>query len=363
MDNAPALGGDAARVALLAHSAGAHLALLALLHRAAAATGAPRAQRCEDGALCTADGRMPARAVLLAGAYNLERHWEYEERRGVHFLSTMERALGGWPAFAPRSPALVVAAAAARSSALAEHDVAGSKSAAQLPLPERSNKVESDIDPSAGHASSRKRRQPAAAAMDRKQARIGSNAASLAGDASRPRGECKDVARRNGSAAPLQPLTLGLPASAERFYATFPLHGDAVAERAGVSRSTVLPAPRVFDANAADAAERFAAQLGGAALARLPPVALLASAADTTVPWHESAEMAHALQNAGVRVRQLLYDGVKHADFAIDWLGPCGGSTRGASSTGEGGAILEACTGLGPAQRDTILLATGRVDI
>ena len=44
----------------------------------------------------------------MGGVYNIEKHYRYEEGRGVAFLSTMERAMGGFPGFASLSPAVIL---------------------------------------------------------------------------------------------------------------------------------------------------------------------------------------------------------------------------------------------------------------
>ena len=124
LDNAQAYGGDTERVKLFAHSAGAQLCMMALLHRARAGEAAAPAtkhlpvacqateqsgrqhapstnsagplhdaselatsegggdggnvqdcidgRRADDGALCTSDARMPAAAVFAAGVYDMQ---------------------------------------------------------------------------------------------------------------------------------------------------------------------------------------------------------------------------------------------------------------------------------------------------
>jgi acetyl esterase/lipase len=95
--NAALFGGDAARVSVLGHSAGAHLAACAVLARAAAASALP-----------------PLHALVgLAGVYDVQRHYLYETQRGVNAISTMEAAMGGRHAFAALSPSVTLRAAAA----------------------------------------------------------------------------------------------------------------------------------------------------------------------------------------------------------------------------------------------------------
>jgi acetyl esterase/lipase len=86
------LGGDPARLTVLGHSAGAHLALSALLQLA---------QKNPP-----ADSPVAYAFVGMAGVYDVALHYEFETGRGVNNLSTMEAAMGGKPCFAGLSPAL-----------------------------------------------------------------------------------------------------------------------------------------------------------------------------------------------------------------------------------------------------------------
>ena len=115
-----------------------------------------------------------------------------------------------------------------------------------------------------------------------------------------------------------------------------------------------------FRADATDpaAAERFAATLTSADVARLPPVVLLSSSRDTTVPWHESAAMFTVLRAAGVRTRHLMYDDVAHAGFVMaccperDIDGAPAGSNAG-TAPGASPKFMQ----------DTIRLVRGEVDV
>lgn len=95
-------GGDPTRLAVLGHSAGAHLAVSAALVLAA--------ERAEDGGRGGGGGSperepsgggapgprgshsLPSLVVSLAGPFDLPSHFEHEAKRGVHRLSTMARA-------------------------------------------------------------------------------------------------------------------------------------------------------------------------------------------------------------------------------------------------------------------------------
>ena len=50
----------------------------------------------------------PRLTVGMAGAYDIGKHFEYEKGRGVAFLSTMSRAIGGPAAFASQSPTAIL---------------------------------------------------------------------------------------------------------------------------------------------------------------------------------------------------------------------------------------------------------------
>jgi len=91
---APDYGGDGARVTLVGHSAGGHLALAAALAAAAA-------------------GEAPPAVAALAGVFDLTEHYRYESGRGVERLSAMARAALGphtaSPTAAAAAPALEAA--------------------------------------------------------------------------------------------------------------------------------------------------------------------------------------------------------------------------------------------------------------
>jgi|APGre2960657444_1045066.scaffolds.fasta_scaffold00026_28 acetyl esterase/lipase len=95
--NVARFGGDAARVSVVGHSAGAHLAASAVLSRARAPPPLP-----------------PLHAFVgIAGVYDVAEHFRFETWRGVQNLSTMEAAMGGQEAFAALSPSLTLHAALA----------------------------------------------------------------------------------------------------------------------------------------------------------------------------------------------------------------------------------------------------------
>jgi hypothetical protein len=51
---------------------------------------------------------MPMQFIAVCGVYDIAQHYVYEEGRGVHELSTMKRAMGGFEGFAAMSPAVIL---------------------------------------------------------------------------------------------------------------------------------------------------------------------------------------------------------------------------------------------------------------
>ena len=96
-ENCERFGGSREKISVVGHSSGAHLSLMAVLKRA----GLYR----EEGKGDLGQVTVPRSVVLMAGVYDIERHYEYERRRGVHSLSAMARAHGGHTNFAGLSPA------------------------------------------------------------------------------------------------------------------------------------------------------------------------------------------------------------------------------------------------------------------
>ena len=114
--NVDRYGGDAERVTLLGHSAGAHICSMALLHRCGVVPSTA-------SHLQLTDKRQPKSYVGLCGVYDIPRHYDYEDSRGVAMVSTMGRCMGGVERFAECSPLRVL-----RSNA----DVVGSNPAFQI---------------------------------------------------------------------------------------------------------------------------------------------------------------------------------------------------------------------------------------
>jgi prenylcysteine alpha-carboxyl methylesterase len=237
-------GGSGGNVTLVGHSAGSQLCAMALLHRSIRAEStAPPAEGSQPVSLSDggssagargageretySDGRMPRRFVSMAGVFDIAKHYEYEQGRGVHELSTMARAVGGPDAFAAQSPTVILRSACGAPTRVDATD----------------------------------QRQP--------------------------------------------------------FYSSFPLKGEAIAHRIGLSRTAgsmlsspsspaAAPAVDVMSLTAVDAA-------------KLPPTVLQSSTADTVVPWLESGEFHWALHDCGVRVKSLVYAEPGHGDFVTAW--------------------------------------------
>ncbi|EEH53145.1 uncharacterized protein MICPUCDRAFT_52052 [Micromonas pusilla CCMP1545] len=147
LENARGFGGDDARVSLIGHSAGAHVCSMALLHRCGvvsddvgggASADDPAARRMPKqflGLFLAFLFAHPSRSIPalgafqllhltpfnstptfarmewplgLCGVYDVGRHYEYEDSRGVALLSTMGRAMGGREKFPQCSPVRVV---------------------------------------------------------------------------------------------------------------------------------------------------------------------------------------------------------------------------------------------------------------
>ena len=116
LDNVGGFGGSPDRVTLVGHSAGA-LCSMALLHRCGVAgdrhepPSAPALEMDRDAeretrvdASTAIDRRQPRAFVGLCGVYDIARHYDYEDSRGVALVSTMGRAMGGREKFAECSP-------------------------------------------------------------------------------------------------------------------------------------------------------------------------------------------------------------------------------------------------------------------
>lgn len=92
-------GGDPTRLAVLGHSAGAHLTVAAAMVLAAEREGEGEAGG-ESKPRTSKRHSLPSAVVSLAGPFDLPSHFEHEAKRGVHRLSTMARAAATPASFA-----------------------------------------------------------------------------------------------------------------------------------------------------------------------------------------------------------------------------------------------------------------------
>ena len=110
LDNVDRYGGDADRVTLLGHSAGAHICSMALLHRCGVVSDVTASKDVTGVTGVTVDRRQPKCYVGLCGVYDVARHYDYEDSRGVALVSTMGRCMGGAGNFERCSPLRVLRA-------------------------------------------------------------------------------------------------------------------------------------------------------------------------------------------------------------------------------------------------------------
>ncbi|EFN56733.1 hypothetical protein CHLNCDRAFT_144155 [Chlorella variabilis] len=389
LDNAAQLGGSPQQVSLVGHSAGAHMCTMALLHRALAASKAaggsppprppPAAQPgqqplpqpppdAEAGgeAAAYADHRMPQRLVAIAGVYDIAKHYEYEEARHVHKLSTMERAVGGPHLFPRNSPAVILANALRRQQQLQQQH----SSWEALQGDPRELLEEAGVAASSGDrwgATPAITAAAAAAAVGAQGAGPAAAAAAAVGPSGptctlvlpaadqRQREEEQERRRERqpgpGGATSSQVATASVAAA--RYYSSFELAGEAIARRIGFDRvaraeaaaaaaaadsrgpgGSAMPRPaapaaavpvavppREGDADAGGGGVEeegiMALTVGAARL--LPPTVLTSSCTDVTVPWYESAEQFWLLHDCGVPAKHLVYNKVSHGDFVTGW--------------------------------------------
>ncbi|KAK9804327.1 hypothetical protein WJX72_007043 [[Myrmecia] bisecta] len=301
LDHIGSYGGDSRQVSLLGHSAGGQLCAMALLHRAKAAS---RAKAGGKSSSCYPDGRMPARFLGMAAVYDIAKHYEFEDGRGVAELSTMKRALGGRQQFALQSPAVILSRALEKAHG--SPPVTSTDALSSWQPYYQSFKLK-------GQAIAQRTGFERLAAPDSGLSRT-SNGSKAAVNTNQRRKE-----RITNGQQEQQP-----PA----------------AELERLQQPSASDADSLADFSAADAAH-------------LPPCVLLSSCRDRTVPWHESAEMYWHLHDCSVPCKHLMYEKPGHADFVIDWRPLSGHKAGDAFST----------AGLPDFAEDVVKIVTNQVEV
>lgn len=74
----------------MGHSSGAHCVMMAMLNRA------------------KQDKKMPNQVICISGVYDISQHYQFEKARGVHEISMMKRAVGGFLKFKSMSPTCIL---------------------------------------------------------------------------------------------------------------------------------------------------------------------------------------------------------------------------------------------------------------
>eukprot|EP00879_Flechtneria_rotunda_P016403 GHRR01017162.1.p1 GENE.GHRR01017162.1~~GHRR01017162.1.p1 ORF type:complete len:456 (+),score=198.25 GHRR01017162.1:3022-4389(+) len=285
MAHVPLYGGDVQQVSLVGHSAGAQLCMMALLQRAKAAyeqtaqqgqqqpitqqqhsqsqlaqqpdshnqehtaqqqatNGA--AQHDSGHTMQQTNGRypaMPRQFVAVTGVYDIAKHYAYEKERGVHELSTMKRAMGGFEGFAAMSPAVILGAALQQQQQQQQQQ--------QATLQQQYDQQPGQHNVLGKNWPKQQQQQPGQAA-----------------------------------AAPVLDATGQSEPPACRYYHQFALSGDSIAHRIGFERSSdhdqMAEKQRQLDSLMGMTGVM---QFPFKAAEYLPPTLLVSSCTDLTVPW------------------------------------------------------------------------------
>ena len=363
LDNVGGFGGSPDRVTLVGHSAGAHICSMALLHRCGVAgdrhepspAPAPGTERNSErlvDASSAIDRRQPRAFVGLCGVYDVARHYDYEDSRGVALVSTMGRAMGGGEKFAECSPLVLVNA---HANALGGYHGVGVEEAktAGAANDAAAERVRED-EPASSAAPARKAVEWAPmAVMDTDEildveavvaeARIATatreKAASAAATAT---ATTATTTTQSLDATAATTPRVGGDGEAEGEGATFAASSSTSTSASGEThargaRVGVVPGPPA-GAFAGDDPARMAgyfrrrdgvgddetptanvSAMRATPPGCFPPTFLAAGCADITVPWFESAEFHWALRDADVPSRMLLYLKEPHASFVLGW--------------------------------------------
>lgn len=365
LDNVGGFGGSPDRVTLVGHSAGAQICSMALLHRCGVAgdrhepPSAPALEMDRDAeretrvdASTAIDRRQPRAFVGLCGVYDIARHYDYEDSRGVALVSTMGRAMGGREKFAECSPLVHVNA---NANALGGYHGGGVEEATPTDAANVADDDAADDDHTSTSPARKAVEWAPMAVMDTDEILdVEAVVAEARIAEARIATETREKAAVTAIEMPETTATASATATTETTFSPSPTPNvggdgdDARATFAASSRTSektnrreetnrrfgVVPGPppgAFAGDDAARAAGLFRGGDGGDARAAnlsaaratppgcFPPTFLAAGCADTTVPWFESAEFHWALRDADVPSRVLLYLKEPHASFVLGW--------------------------------------------
>ncbi|GBF97482.1 hypothetical protein Rsub_10405 [Raphidocelis subcapitata] len=420
---APRFGGDPSRLAVLGHSAGGHLGALAVMllaqlraeAEAAAAAAAvvrpqQRGQRPEQraaaaGGAATAsssggggrpEGAAPPLLSLprvqlfvgMSGIYDIGRHAEYEEARGVHAISTMGRACGGPGLWDDVSPAVVLARALAGAASAGGGGAGGGRGGGPGGGgPGEVGRGYYSAFALAGEA------VPYRCGLDASPSGAAAEAAEAAGGEGGPGGG-HDHRWRPHARHHFRPHQHQHHKRQQQ-----PEPGAHQQQRSSAAAAAPPPPPPFEAARAAgdagleDALAILSRFSIAAAAPHIPPAVLMSSLGDHMVQLHEAQSFAMRLLQAGVPVKHLVYGvgangaATRHNDFVFLWRplsrpdgggggsgggGRSGGGVAPAAAAGPGGGGKdggggadgdEGLEGLPPFARDLMLILAGRVRV
>lgn len=344
LDNVGGFGGSPDRVTLVGHSAGAQICSMALLHRCGVAgdrhepspAPAPGPERNSErlvDASSAIDRRQPRAFVGLCGVYDIARHYDYEDSRGVALVSTMGRAMGGGEKFAECSPLVLVNAHA--NTLGGYHGVGVEEAKTAGAANDAAAEREGEDEPSSSAPARKAVEWAPMAVMDTDEI--------LDVEAVVAEARIATATREKAASAATTAATtprVGGDGESEGEGATFAAASSTSASgetHARGARVGVVPGPPA-GAFAGDDPARMAgyfrrrdgvvhdetptanvSAMRATPPGCFPPTFLAAGCADITVPWFESAEFHWALRDADVPSRMLLYLKEPHASFVLGW--------------------------------------------
>jgi acetyl esterase/lipase len=359
LDNVGGFGGSPDRVTLVGHSAGAQICSMALLHRCGVAgerhepppAPAPGTERNSErlvDASTAIDRRQPRAFVGLCGVYDIARHYDYEDSRGVALVSTMGRAMGGGEKFAECSPLVLVNAHANALGGYHGVGVEEAKTAGAANDAAAEGEGEREGETSSSAPARKAVEWAPMAVMDTDEildveavvaeARIATATREKAASATTTTTTTTTTTQILDATTATTPR-VGGDGEGEDEGATFAASSSASASGKANARGVrvgVVPGPpagafagddparmagyfRRGDGVVADAPSANVSAMRATPPGCFPPTFLAAGCADITVPWFESAEFHWALRDADVPSRVLLYLKEPHASFVLGW--------------------------------------------